>query len=485
MPVVQAVAHEPQCIGSARVSTSQPFVIEPSQSAKPVRQVSRHVPPVHDAVAFAPPQARPHAPQFVSVSSVASQPFDDRPSQFPNPAMHAPKPHEPFVHSAIAPDDEHEVPHTPQFWIDVRKSDSQPFVRRPSQSANPSAQTQIPLLQSEFAPHAAAHDPQWSASVARSTSQPFASTPSQSAWFAAHVASTHTPARHSAVAFGNPQAKPQLPQFVADVSRFVSHTVPGFASHSPDGGVQAELMHSPAMHAKPVAQGTPHEPQFAALDARFVSHPLEGSLSQSAKPVEQLHAPATQLCPAAHEVPQLPQCAVFVAKSVSHPFALLPSQSPRPAGHVQTPPTHGRPAPHALLHEPQWAGSVAASTSQPFTMFVSQSRWPGMQMFEHVAETQIVPLHALPQAPHAAGSVARFAHRPEQQVSPAVHVAQLASSTSAPSATLASPSLASFAPMSASSASAARSLATSNDRFTPPSTSVVGVGTTSTGTHAP
>lgn len=79
----QAVPHEPQLVVVLR-AVSQPLASAPSQLPKPLE---------HDAIAQTPPaqvapallreQLVPQAPQFVSVSRRASQPFSSMPSQFP------------------------------------------------------------------------------------------------------------------------------------------------------------------------------------------------------------------------------------------------------------------------------------------------------------------------------------------------------------------------------------------------------------------
>jgi hypothetical protein len=62
---------------------SQPLLGSPSQSAKPDAQLGTHTPPVHAVVPFALLQLAPHAPQFWTVLSGASQPFDALASQSP------------------------------------------------------------------------------------------------------------------------------------------------------------------------------------------------------------------------------------------------------------------------------------------------------------------------------------------------------------------------------------------------------------------
>jgi hypothetical protein len=84
-------------------------------------------------------------------------------------------------------------------------------------------------------------------------------------------------------------------------------------------------------------QARPHVPQCVAELRVSVSHPLDESPSQSAKLPPQaamaqspsMHAgvpPDTM-----HAPPQRPQCAMLVRRSTSQPLAASPSQSPYPA----------------------------------------------------------------------------------------------------------------------------------------------------------
>lgn len=75
--VVQAAPHVPQWSSSALRSVSQPLSLMPSQSAKPASQVNWQRPDEHDVRAFVQVgQSVPHEPQCVaSVRVFTSQPF--------------------------------------------------------------------------------------------------------------------------------------------------------------------------------------------------------------------------------------------------------------------------------------------------------------------------------------------------------------------------------------------------------------------------
>ena len=76
----------------------------------------------------------PHAPQLVSESSGASQPFASTPSQLPSPALHEPIAQLPDAQVALAPVRVQAVPQPPQS-VTVRSERSQPFALAPSQSS--------------------------------------------------------------------------------------------------------------------------------------------------------------------------------------------------------------------------------------------------------------------------------------------------------------------------------------------------------------
>lgn len=85
----QTTPHAPQLALSVASAASHPVPGRPSQSAKPMLQVKPHAPAVHEFIALAALQTRPHIPQFATAVRVStSQPFMALPSQLPKPALH-------------------------------------------------------------------------------------------------------------------------------------------------------------------------------------------------------------------------------------------------------------------------------------------------------------------------------------------------------------------------------------------------------------
>ncbi|MFO0627974.1 MAG: hypothetical protein U0325_20530 [Polyangiales bacterium] len=86
-----ARSQPPQCATLLRVSASQPFAALPSQSAKPVAQtLTPQTPAAQRAVPLAGVHARPHPPQWARLSRVStSQPLVGSPSQSALPAAQA------------------------------------------------------------------------------------------------------------------------------------------------------------------------------------------------------------------------------------------------------------------------------------------------------------------------------------------------------------------------------------------------------------
>jgi hypothetical protein len=171
---LHARPHVPQWAALVRVSASQPLAALPSQLAKPVAHaVIAQAPAVHAPVPLAGLQARPHAPQWVVVSRVASQPLAALPSQSPRPAAQA-TPQAPALHAAVPPVVAAQArPHVPQWVVDVRVSVSQPLAALPSQSARPVMQAlpQTPAVQVATPPDEEAQlvpqAPQWPGSLWR------------------------------------------------------------------------------------------------------------------------------------------------------------------------------------------------------------------------------------------------------------------------------------------------------------------------------
>jgi hypothetical protein len=85
----QAAPHLPQCWTLLFRSTSHPFVTFASQSAKPMLQLSPHIPAAHTALAFAPPRQRLVQRPQCSVERFRStlHPLRGFPSQSPKPEL--------------------------------------------------------------------------------------------------------------------------------------------------------------------------------------------------------------------------------------------------------------------------------------------------------------------------------------------------------------------------------------------------------------
>ena len=103
-PAGQLVPQVPQLPLSACVLTSQPLAATPSQSAKPGAQVPMaQALAAQVAVACGRTQARPQAPQLVTLSVVPlSQPFAGSASQSPKPVAQRTTLHEPTVQPVMA-----------------------------------------------------------------------------------------------------------------------------------------------------------------------------------------------------------------------------------------------------------------------------------------------------------------------------------------------------------------------------------------------
>jgi hypothetical protein len=148
---------------------------------------------------------------------------------------------------------------------------SHPFVPRPSQFANPAlhapsvqapdGQVCVALARLQTAPQA----PQF-VSVPRLASQPFAASPSQLPKPLVHACRLQAPLKHVADAFANVQACPQVPQFATLPFRFVSHPLAAFRSQSPKPDVHATPQAPPEQLGVPFValQIRPHPPQFVA-----------------------------------------------------------------------------------------------------------------------------------------------------------------------------------------------------------------------------
>jgi hypothetical protein len=412
-------------------------------------EVVRHAPlkeqPHRFAGRPAPSQTRPapdpwaaqllaHEPQLPSLaetgfSQPSSGPGAAGRAQLSNPSLHvdaqAPAEHWSDATPAVL----QARPQAPQWVTLLPRSASHPFDGTPSQSSKlpvQAATSHTPPRHTGLAfgkLHAAPHLPQLATPLLVSTSQPLSGLPSQSAKPPLHCATVHLPAAHPAVALGRLQTVAQPPQWIGSVPRS-RHAPP----QSLAGGEQPPA-HTPALQTWLPAQDAPHLLQFFGSDCRLVSQPFAWPRSQLAKPGAQdsiTHVPTSQIgvaCGSEQAFPQAPQLPRLVASLASQPFAGSPSQSAKPslqAAIPQTPAAQfgvalGRL--HAAPQAPQFAMLVLVFTSQPSDATPLQSPVPALQ----VAMMHAPPTHpgvafaraqALPQALQLAGLVLVFTSQP-------------------------------------------------------------------------
>lgn len=126
----------PQLFGSVAVSTSQPFVVFPSQFAKFLLHAMEHAEAAQVAVPFALPHAFPQLPQsFTSSVMLVSQPFDVLVSQLAKSFWQLLTTHLEASHASDPFSMEHLLPHVAQFCVSYATLSSQPFDAFMSQSA--------------------------------------------------------------------------------------------------------------------------------------------------------------------------------------------------------------------------------------------------------------------------------------------------------------------------------------------------------------
>jgi hypothetical protein len=336
VPARQATPQPPQLALSLVVLVSQPLVVLRSQSAKPAVQVpTAQAPVLHDGVALGTVQARPQAPQLLTLRVLVSQPLSTSRSQSAKPA--------------------------------------------------PQVSAQFPVLQVGVALavlQASRQAPQCSAEVLRLVSQPLVALPSQSPKPGLQLARPQTaPTQPATPLAGVGQARLQAPQLRTSV-RTSTHA----PLHSKVGALH-EVMQVPLLHTCPKAQARPHAPQFAVSLATGRSQPLAALPSQFAKPVVQTRVQALDWqTPVAFGrvqlTPQLPQFAALAATLTSQPLSGTPSQSAKPVAQVkpQAPPWQVAVAfartGHALPHAPQVVGDPMLA-SHPLAGLRSQSAKPG------------------------------------------------------------------------------------------------------------
>ena len=143
--IVHEVPHAPQLftsVGSARQL--------PLHAVIPVGHTVMHTPAMH-AIPLA--QASPHVPQWVLVSSAASQPLLATPSQSPKPVRHV-YPHAPTAHVAVVfAGVGHTLPHVPQWFTSaiVEAHSGTPPI---AHNTCPDGQPQVPPTHDSVAGHA-------------------------------------------------------------------------------------------------------------------------------------------------------------------------------------------------------------------------------------------------------------------------------------------------------------------------------------------
>ena len=199
------VAPHPRQFVTVFSCVSHPFFAFESQLPKPLVHAGTHAPPTHDVVPLPFVHAEPHPPQLpVDVCTFVSHPFAGLPSQSPNPAVHVGV-HTPAGHAVEPFAFVHPAAHAPQF-VTVFSVASHPFGTSPSQLPKlglhaieqaPSAQLGVPFV----VLHAEPHPPQFSTLVCVFTSHPLPVRPSQLPNPPAHVPSVQLPAPQDSLAF--------------------------------------------------------------------------------------------------------------------------------------------------------------------------------------------------------------------------------------------------------------------------------------------
>jgi len=134
--------------------------------------------------------------------------------------------------------------------------------------------------------------PQLLGSPAINVSQPLAGLPSQLAKPAWQAAMTQVPFEQALEAFGRLQTCPQAPQLLGSFAMLVSQPSAYWPLQSRKPGLQAAMKHVPPEQAGvPFGtgeQGRPQAPQLLTSLLRFVSQPLDTLLSQLPKPALQV-----------------------------------------------------------------------------------------------------------------------------------------------------------------------------------------------------
>lgn len=217
------VVQLPQWVTAADTSVSQPLLVRPSQSPKPVSQTDPQSDIAHVDIACAgAEQTCAQVPQFAG-SRVTS--VHDAPQSV---CVGSATPPHVLTHDATpviasrwhANSAAHAAPHAPQL-LEVVRSRSQPSSGSALQSPKPAWHSrpqpvapQIGLACAGAAGHAVAQEPQCEASTATCTSQPSSTRPSQSAHPASHEPIAHEPSPQTPVACAGVHGAPQDPQFV-------------------------------------------------------------------------------------------------------------------------------------------------------------------------------------------------------------------------------------------------------------------------------
>lgn len=254
----------------------------PSQSAKPLAQVNPHVPLVHVGIAFGTAgHVLPHAPQFVTVSSVASQPSAGMPLQLSKPASHVPSSHFAFVHVALPFAKEQALLQNAQFSA-VPSVVSQPSTLLELQSAVPGVQGlgwHLPCLHVSKAVHCVPQVPQFAGSFAICASQPLTGSLSQFSNPALHAPSAQLPETHAPAAFCAVHRVPQVPQFAGSVPVAASQPLLGSESQSANPALHEPTVQEPPAVQAGVAfgglQGVQELPQPYAASSAGTHVPLQ------------------------------------------------------------------------------------------------------------------------------------------------------------------------------------------------------------------
>jgi hypothetical protein len=288
----------------------------------------------------------------------------------------------------------HEVPHAPQFALDVCKS-----AHVPAQSVVPGAQAHALFTHTRVPEQICPQNPQFLGSLVRSTHElPHCASPEPHA--AEHIPALHTSERR--------QRFPHDPQSVDADWRFTQTELPPMPMHSVSA---AGHMQAPPMQGAPIGHWLPQPPQLP-LEVCVLTQVIPPMPpGQSVRPVEQpmTQLPAVHIVPPGHRLPHPPQFRGSVCVLVQFTPHMV---SPPPQLHV--PLAQFAPAGQVIEQPPQFDGSVCTSTHA-----LLQSVSPEAHVVVHTPLEQTCMLvQALPQPPQLLGSPCVSVHTPRQRVPP-------------------------------------------------------------------